>query len=215
MEQTLRVRFADSEFHSHPTCDRTVVPLLIAQRRRGRSFRLDADSLARLYREVAPQMTGFFTSRLKDPGRAVDLTAETFAQAFADRRKFRGRTREEAVGWLYGIGRNKLLRHYRDGDIELRALRRIGVERRELTVDDIERILDLAAVQGVKRHVNDALRALPASQRQAVELRVVEELEYGEIAAQLGISEQNARARVSRGLRDMAGRLDGLDLERV
>jgi RNA polymerase sigma-70 factor (ECF subfamily) len=187
--------------------------MLIAHRRRSRTFRIDADSLARLYRDVAPQMTGFFTRRLNDPGRAVDLTAETFAQAFADRRSFRGRTREEAIGWLYGIGRHKLLRHYRDGDIELRALRRIGLERRELTVDDIERILDLAAARGVERHVNEALYALPESQRAAVELRVVEELEYGEIAAHLGISEQNARARVSRGLRDMAGRLDGLDLE--
>lgn len=185
--------------------------MIAASRGKRSGFRVDADSLAALYRDIAPQMTGYFARRLNDPGRAVDLTAETFAQAFADRRKFRGVTRDEAVGWLYGIGRNKLLRHYRDGDVELRALRRLGVERRELTADDIDRIVELAAVRDVQDDVQEALQALPDAQRQAVELRVLEELEYPEIAAHLGITEQNARARVSRGLRDMAGRLGGLE----
>ena len=38
-------------------------------------------------------------------------------------------------------------------------------------------------------------------QREAVRLRVVDELEYDELAARLSISAQTARARVSRGLR--------------
>jgi len=49
-----------------------------------------------------------------------------------------------------------------------------------------------------------ALAALPEEQRRAVELRVVQEHGYAEIATMLGISEQNARARVSRGLRALA-----------
>ena len=39
-------------------------------------------------------------------------------------------------------------------------------------------------------------------------LRVVDELGYPAIATRLGISEQAARARVSRGLRALAGALD-------
>jgi RNA polymerase sigma-70 factor (ECF subfamily) len=35
----------------------------------------------------------------------------------------------------------------------------------------------------------------------AIELRIVRELPYPEVAAELGVSEQTARARVSRGLR--------------
>jgi RNA polymerase sigma-70 factor (ECF subfamily) len=43
-----------------------------------------------------------------------------------------------------------------------------------------------------------------------VRLRVVDELPYPDVAARLGISEQAARARVSRALRALAGALDDL-----
>ena len=46
-----------------------------------------------------------------------------------------------------------------------------------------------------------ALDALPAATREAVLLRVVEQLDYAEIAARLGCTGQAARLKVSRGLR--------------
>jgi len=49
---------------------------------------------------------------------------------------------------------------------------------------------------------------LNAGQRQAVQLRVVEERPYDEVALALGISEQTARARVSRGLRALTHALE-------
>ena len=52
---------------------------------------------------------------------------------------------------------------------------------------------DLAAL-------NEAMSRMSRSERAAVELRVVGELEYSEIAAQLGCSEGAARTRVHRGL---------------
>ena len=45
---------------------------------------------------------------------------------------------------------------------------------------------------------------LPADQRRAVELRIVDEHGYDEVAAILGVSEQVVRARVSRGLRALS-----------
>ena len=55
--------------------------------------------------------------------------------------------------------------------------------------------------------LHDAMASLPEDQRRAVELRVVEEHGYSEVATILGVSEQTARARVSRGLRALAQRL--------
>ena len=49
-----------------------------------------------------------------------------------------------------------------------------------------------------------ALAELGPEQREAVRLRVVDELGYPAVAARLGVSEQTARARVSRGLRALA-----------
>jgi RNA polymerase sigma-70 factor (ECF subfamily) len=56
--------------------------------------------------------------------------------------------------------------------------------------------------------VTSALADLGAEQREAVRLRAVDELGYPAIARRLGISEQAARARVSRGLRALAAALD-------
>jgi RNA polymerase sigma-70 factor, ECF subfamily len=46
-----------------------------------------------------------------------------------------------------------------------------------------------------------ALQTLSPHQRDAVRMRVVDELPYGELARRLGVSEPTARARVSRGIR--------------
>ncbi len=43
----------------------------------------------------------FLARRTADPEVALDLWGETFAQAVAGRRRYRGTTDEEAAGWLY------------------------------------------------------------------------------------------------------------------
>jgi RNA polymerase sigma-70 factor (ECF subfamily) len=53
------------------------------------------------------------------------------------------------------------------------------------------------------------MNELPGDQRRAVHARVLDELEYGEIARQSGASEQVVRKRVSRGLATMRRRLTG------
>ncbi len=69
---------------------------------------------------------------------------------------------------------------------------------------EIERIEDMAGLSEVAAPLAAAMDELPREQRMAVELRVVEECGYADIALRLGISEQAARARVSRGLRALA-----------
>ena len=54
----------------------------------------------------------------------------------------------------------------------------------------------------------EAIASLPAKQRLALQLRVVEERGYDEVAAALGVDEQAARARVSRALRGLARDLE-------
>ena len=54
-----------------------------------------------------------------------------------------------------------------------------------------------------------AVRALPAEQRRALELRVVQQLDYEEVAGALGCSQNAARLRVSRALRALGVKLRG------
>jgi RNA polymerase sigma factor (sigma-70 family) len=155
------------------------------------------------YREHAQALFVFLARRSLDPQTALELTAETFATAFARRRQFRGRTEAEAAGWLYQIARNLMGKHHRNGVIRRRALERLGMTVPSFSDDDLERVEQLAGLDRIRRSVREEFDSLPPKQRDAVSLRVVDELPYPEVADRLGISEQTARARVSRGLRTL------------
>ena len=106
---------------------------------------------------------------------AVELVGELFARAWVARRRYRDPGDGSAAPWLYGIGRNLLAAHRRDGHIEARARRRLGMgtgadsdpgERADERLD--------AAASGPA--LERAREALPAGQRDAVRLRVVDGL---------------------------------------
>ena len=167
----------------------------------------DPVRFAEAYRTHSRSILVFLTRRTYDPETALDLTAETFAQAFAGRRRFRGSTDPELAAWLFAIARHVLARFVRRGVAERRALTRLGVDVPALEPDDIVRIVELAALTEVRSAVVQHFSALRAEQREALRLRVVEELSYAEVASRLEVSEPTARARVSRGLRALAGAL--------
>jgi RNA polymerase sigma factor (sigma-70 family) len=165
---------------------------------------LDADDLAALYDRHARDLVVFFQRRTYDPEAAVDLTAETFAAAVCDRARFRGSGDAAAAAWLWAIARHQLSGYFRRGRVERRALARIGMERRPLTDDEAERIEQLAGTADQRAEVARGLAALSEEQRRALELRVVEERGYDEIARALRVSEATARQRVSRALRALS-----------
>jgi DNA-directed RNA polymerase specialized sigma24 family protein len=78
----------------------------------------------------AETLPGYFARRTLDPEATAELTAETFAQAFASRRRFRDHGLG-AIGWLYGIARHQLGRFFRNGAVDARARRRLGMAERE------------------------------------------------------------------------------------
>jgi RNA polymerase sigma factor (sigma-70 family) len=162
---------------------------------------LSHDDIARLYRRHATSVLAFIARRVREPDAAVDLMAETFAQAYRDRLGFRGEGDEEAVAWIFGIARHCAASYKRRGELEQRALRRLGVQRRELTDLEYERVERLASLSDIDVQVRVALAALAEEQRDALRLRVFEERSYPEMARELGVTEQTARARVSRALR--------------
>ena len=171
----------------------------------------DNDAFADLYTEHAGELVLFFARRVLDSQAAFDLTAETFAQAFLTRSKFRGRDAHTARAWLYGIARHQLSRFHRAGAAERRALAKLGIDLPAISDEEHRRVEDLAEISSLRDAIRDALGEIPPSHREALQLRVVEERSYSEVASALGVSEQTARARVSRGLRAMAGALGSDD----
>ena len=90
--------------------------------------------------------------------------------------------------------------------IETRARQRLGVDTG--TCDDLERVEERAFAEQIRPVLTLALAALPAAQRDAVRLHVVDELPYATVASRLGCSELAARLRVMRGLNKLARAID-------
>lgn len=174
--------------------------------------RLDMDAL---YARHGEELLVFLTRRTADPQIALDLWAEAFAQAVAGSRRFRGNTQEEAAAWLYTIARRQLTRYYERGRAERRALDRMRFEREPATPTLIAELAERAGLDELRAELADALERLSPSVREAVQLRIVDGLPYPELAVRLGISEQAARSRVSRGLAKLADLLDAVRVRRA
>jgi RNA polymerase sigma factor (sigma-70 family) len=147
-------------------------------------------------------------SQTRDDEAAADLLAETLAQAWRSRRRYRDPGTGSARPWLFGIARNLLLRYWHDGEIERRARERLGMSQPpdEVTEDEVERRVAATAEQ---RRLREALAGLTREQRDALGLRVLAEHGYAEIGAELAVSAITARTRVHRALSALRARLEG------
>lgn len=161
---------------------------------------MTAEQIASLYDQHGPEVLRYLARRTFDPEVAVDLLAETFTKAIVQRRQFRGVSDEEAVAWIYSIARHLLIDNLRRIQVERSALEREGRQRRTLFDDEYERIERLLDLRDIRDAVAVALKDLSDAHRQVLQLRVIEECSYGELAAAIGTSEQTARARLSRAL---------------
>lgn len=168
---------------------------------------LGTEDFSRLYRRHAQSLLLFFQRRVHDPELATDLMADTFTIALDRRSQYRGVSDEELSGWLWSIARSTLREHERHGEAARRGAKRLGHERRALADRELERIEELAGLAALREAAARRLDELPSQQREAVRLRVLEDLPYEQVAERMGLSVEAARARVSRALRQLAVQL--------
>jgi len=167
----------------------------------------DPDAFAELYERHAGAILGFV--RVRAPEHAAgELTAETFAQAALSLHRFRDEADGSALPWLYGIARNLVRRYYRSERIATAARRRLGMPIRsyELDVDAAHERVD---GERTATALAAALEALPPGQREALELRVVDDLPFPDVADALGCTPVAARIRVTRALATLSRALKG------
>jgi len=161
-----------------------------------------------LYARHRDELLVFLARRTADAEVALEIWAETFAQAIVSRNRYRGSTDADSAAWLFSIARHQLARYYRRGRAERRAMTRLGIERPVLDPETEAHIIRRASLDQIRRELKSAVAALSTDVRDAITLRVIDELPYPDVAARLAISEQAARARVSRGLRTLGSTLD-------
>ncbi|MEO9118615.1 MAG: sigma-70 family RNA polymerase sigma factor [Solirubrobacteraceae bacterium] len=168
----------------------------------------DQESFAAMYTREGELVLLFLARRTLDSAVAADLTAETFALAFRSWSRLRGRSENEVRAWLYTVARRQVSRYLRRGHVERRAVQRLGIRMPALHEDDAAAIERRAGLAELRTALGIELARLSHEQREALRLRIVEERSNAEVASELGISEQAVRARVSRGLRALAGALE-------
>lgn len=174
-----------------------------------RASRADPEAFGEFYRRHAVALERWIRAQTPDAGTAADLTAEVFAQALVSLKRFRGSTDESAHGWLYGIARNLVRRYHRRGRVELATCQKLGIQL-DHDIDELARIESQIDATSQASVLAESLNTLPDTQREALQLRVVDGLDYAEAAALMGTTEQNARIRVSRALKALSLRLQGI-----
>jgi RNA polymerase sigma-70 factor (ECF subfamily) len=164
----------------------------------------DPDAFSVLYDRHVAQLFSWARTRVGES--AADLTAEVFARAWLKRRSFSDQADGSALPWLYGIAQNVLRDSLRKRRIEDGARARLGLPcaiAADPEYEAVESRLSLpdAAVR--------AIALLPDSERELLDLRVVQERSYSDIARRLRCTPQAARLRVSRTLRRLNFTLGG------
>jgi RNA polymerase sigma factor (sigma-70 family) len=166
--------------------------------------RHDPDAFRELYERYARSLNDYFVRRTASRTAALDLTAETFAQAWFIRAGFRDRADGSAAPWIYGIAYNVLLMSIRRGSVEQRATERLGLQEWR---NRLERLSDAVPETAWGDGADELLETLPSHQRDAVRLRVLDDLDHADVARELGTTPGTARVHVHRGLKALTRHL--------
>jgi RNA polymerase sigma-70 factor (ECF subfamily) len=161
----------------------------------------DPQAFREFYDRYAVWIRSWFIRHTGSESASLDLTAETFAQAWHAAGRFRDEADGSGAPWLFGIARNLLRQYHKHNRIESAARERMGLQVAATECDDYERVHDRSEAGALAPLLRHALRALPADQRRALELRILHGLPYEAIAGRLGCSQNAARLRVSRALK--------------
>ena len=153
----------------------------------------DERAFETLYRRHSARVYGYLRRKLRDRA----LVDEVFQGVFLKLHKTR-RNYDPAypfVQWLFVVVRTTLVDHFR------KAGRQVPIADEPLDEDRLSQNPPPPSLDSEKEW--EALNRLPPEQRQAIEMRVIDERSYEEIARKLNRSEAGVRQLVSRGLRKL------------
>jgi RNA polymerase sigma-70 factor, ECF subfamily len=171
------------------------VRALIEQHRAG-----DSAAFEEIVRLHSPSLLAAAKRRLGSDTAAQDAVQETFIRAYRAMPRFDGDLRLAA--WLHRICTNVCFDEFDRRRRDQATFDRLTSWRHELpvgeTVDADDDSVDPS--DEVRRHeLQAALKQIPPQYREALELHYGHDRSFKDIGDQLGVSEENARARASRG----------------
>jgi RNA polymerase sigma-70 factor (ECF subfamily) len=163
----------------------------------------DESALAALYDQSSRLVYTIALRILRDEADASEVVVDVYRQVWQTAVQFDER-RGSAAAWLAIVARSRAMDRRRSRGARMRV---------EVTVDEPPQAVvqcpspeDMAAATQTSRHVQRALGAVPAEQREAVELAFFAGLSHSEIAEKLGQPLGTVKTRIRLGvvkLRDL------------
>ena len=168
--------------------------------RRAGSRQVAVHDIGEIYEEHVWAVYGFFAYRIGSRADAEDLTQVTFERALRAWARF-DPERATPRTWLMSIANNLLIDHYRrDRSAEQQPIE--GHTSEDLTIEDPE--------LGVSDDLAIALQQLNDRERLLIALRFGGDITGPEIAELTGLSLANVQQIISRSLRKLREKLEGM-----
>jgi RNA polymerase sigma-70 factor (ECF subfamily) len=155
----------------------------------------------------------FFQKRGFSTEESQDLIQETFLRVYVGIADFRGESR--GVHWLFRIAANTALKAVRHRTAAKRAGESVPLDGEEAGSEGSAPLRQLLDKER-KERLAEAIERLPAQMRRCVRLRVLQDLDYGEIAEILQISPSTVKVQLFKARKrlqmELGDSLGGLDL---
>lgn len=161
------------------------------------------DAFHTLYGRYSSKVYGFLVAKLRDRATADDAFQATFLKLHQNRDKYDSAL--PFTPWLFTVCRSAMIDTLRSRKrhTQLEELNPVAVEN-AVADSPLE-------VPALPHHlqVPVQMQALPETQRQALELRYLQDLSFDEIARRLGTSSENSRQLVSRAVKKLRKLVQG------
>jgi RNA polymerase sigma-70 factor, ECF subfamily len=159
-----------------------------------------ADRAEAAHRRYYASVYRYVRRRTRNREDAEDLTQTVFAEAVSGLEQAAGAS-HSTLAWLYTVAKRRLIDEHRRQQVapaQVISLDVARIEQRSQSDYGVE----------VGRVLARVIAALPIEQQRVVVLKLVEGRRFDEIAAQLGVSEEACRVRLSRALRTLRAQLE-------
>lgn len=175
--------------------------IIALERRLGGSRLPPPGSFADWYRDSYPSVLRYLACVSLDGNAAIDLTAESFTQAFEVRDRIWQRRTDERLGWLWVLVKENLSRHQPGTAVELSAIDRLGFRWGPVSEEERRKVVELGRSTIEHNELYDAFAALTPLHWSIVRMRVVFGLSEGMIAEYFGYDRETVLVAVSESLR--------------
>jgi RNA polymerase sigma-70 factor (ECF subfamily) len=159
-----------------------------------------ADRAEAAHRRYYASVYRYVRRRTRSREDAEDLTQTVFAEAVSGLEEAAGGS-GSALAWLYTVAKRRLIDEHRRQQVIPAPVISLDAARLEQRAQSDYGV----AVAGALAR---AIAELPIEQQRVVVLKLVEGRRFAEIAAELGVSEEACRVRLSRALRTLRAQLE-------